>query len=58
MYQIVLKPFGRKRKMSKKQLYDFAEIFYEIPKDQIEGVEIEGTENEYIYTLSIRGNYG
>jgi hypothetical protein len=55
MYQIVLKPFGRKRKMTKKQLYDFAEIYYEIPKDQIEGVEIEGTENEYIYTLSIRG---
>lgn len=55
MYQIVLKPFGRKRKMTKKQLFEFAEVFYEIPKEQIEDVQIEGTENEYIYTLNIRG---
>lgn len=55
MYQIVLKPFGRKRKMTKKQLLEFAEVFYEIPKEQIEDVQIEGTENEYIYTFNIRG---
>jgi hypothetical protein len=55
MYQIVLKPFGKKKKMTKKNLLDFVETFYDVPKDKVQEIEVKETEKMYIYTYTIRG---
>lgn len=55
MYQIVLKPFGKKKRMTKKNLLDFVETFYDVPKNKVQEIKVEETENGYIYTYTVRG---
>lgn len=56
MYQIVFKSVRKKTKMTKKKLLDFIEKSYGVPKDEVSEISVEETENEYIYTYTIRGD--
>ena len=55
MYQIVVTPFERKHKISKKRLLDILKEGCKIPAEQIEKIETEKTEQGYVYTVNVRG---
>lgn len=55
MHQIIIKPFGHYKKMSKKKLTEFIEIFCDVSKDNIISVEVDESENGIKYTVTVRG---
>ena len=55
MHQIVVRPFGSEKKLTKKKLYDFVALICEVPKEDIEDVEIGEDEQGIIYVVTIRG---
>lgn len=56
MYQIVFKSVRKKTRITMKKLLDFIEKSYGVPKDEVSEISVEETENEYIYTYTIRGD--
>lgn len=55
MHQIIIKPFGQYKKLSKKKLTEFIAIICEVSKDDIVSVEVDESENGIKYTVTVRG---
>ena len=55
MHQIIVKPFGQYKKLSRKKLTEFIEIICEVSKDDIISVEVDESDNGIKYTVTVRG---